>query len=826
MTGGDPRAEDLFAEALERAAPERRAFVEEAAGGDESLRDEVLALLGAHASAGDFLETDAITAAAAARDPLPGTRVGPWRLGDCIGAGGMGRVYAGHRDDGAFEQRVAIKVVRHGFDTDELLARFRRERAVLARLEHPNVARLLDAGVTEDGRPCIVMEFVDGAPIEPWCDERRCAVPARLRLFAQACDAVAAAHRRLIVHRDVKPANLLVTAEGTVKLVDFGIARLLDGPADGGPADPSVTSAGGRVLTPAYASPEQLRGEPPTTATDVFSLGVVLHRLLTGEHPWPIEEWRSEARRTRRASAAFEAGGRDAAARAAARSATPAQLARRLRGDLDRIVAKALAADPAERYGGAADLGADVMRSLRNEPILATPPSTVDRARKFVRRHRAAVAVTAGAAALLLVALVVTATALAQARAEASFATSLTDYFGRLLAQVDPWSDEPVTSIPRETKLVDVAIRASESVGEEFAAKPELEAAIRQTLGRTFTALGMLEEAEAELVQSHALMSAARGERDARSLDAQHHLGVLHYERDELTEAEAVYRKVLAARTHVLGADHDDTIDTLNNLALTVWAQGRFLEAEPLAREVLARRLESGAPDRAEALIARSNLGLILRALGKLDEAEPLFREEVRLATARYGPGHPWTVTARNNLGTLLYDAERFEEAEALFREILALREESLGFHHDATLVALANLAAVVEARERYDEAAELYDRAIARNREAGHAPAQAAVAMVNLASCRRKQGHLEMALECYEECVALFGSEDSPDAFGLGVALAGRATTLAAMGRKADARAGYEAARATFVGAVGADHDRVKAIDVALADLDRDGGE
>jgi serine/threonine-protein kinase len=819
MSGGAPRAEDLFAEALDRAAPERRAFVEAAAGGDDSLRDEVFALLAAHESAGDFLETDAIAAAAAAPDPLPGTRVGPWRLGDCIGAGGMGRVYAGRRDDGAFEQRVAIKVMRRCLDTEDLLARFRRERAVLARLEHPNVARLLDAGVTEDGRPCIVMEFVDGAPIEPWCDERRCAVPARLRLFVQACDAVAAAHRRLVVHRDVKPANLLVTAEGTVKLVDFGIARLLDGAA-GAPADPTVTSAGGRVLTPAYASPEQLRGEPTTTATDVFSLGVVLHRLLTGAHPWPIDEWRAEGRRTRRASSAVEAGGPEVAAAATARSATPAQLVRRLRGDLDRIVAKALAPDPADRYGGAADLGADVVRYLRNEPVLATPPSTIDRARKFVRRHRAAVAITAGAAALLLVALAVTATALAQARAEASFATSLTDYFGRLLAQVDPWSEEPVTSIPRETKLVDVAVRASASVGEEFAERPELEAAIRQTLGRTFTALGMTAEAEAELVRSHGLWSAARGDMDERSLDARHHLAVLRYEQDALTEAESMYRDVLAARTRVLGSYHDDTVDTLNNLALAVWAQGRYLEAEPIAREVLARRLDSGAPDRAEALIARSNLGLILRALGKLDEAEPLFREEIRLATARYGAAHPWTVTARNNLGTLLYDAERLEEAESLFREILARREESHGLHHDATLVALANLAAVVEARDRYDEAAELYERAIARNREAGHAPAQAAVAMVNLASCRRKQGQLDKALECYDECVALFGSADAPDAFGLGVALAGRATTLAAMGQREDARAGYAAARAIFVDAVGAEHDRVKAIDEAVADL------
>ena len=417
------RIELLLDGALDLPAPERAAFLDGACGGDASLRAEVERLLDAAAAATGPLPDDptgpaaaefaapfvartlagetaaALEAAAGATPPL---RIGAWRVLARAGEGGMGTVYLVARDDGEFRMRAALKIVRAGLHLDDAsVRRFREERQILAHLDHPGLARLLDGGVTPEGMPYYVMEYVDGASIDRWCDERRARIRERLRLFAQVCDAVAAAHRAGIVHRDIKPSNVLVNASGEPKLLDFGIAKPLAVDASatvaaGSPGVGALTRTGERLLTPEYASPEQVRGEPVTAATDVYSLGVLLYELLTGQRPYhPRSRSRHEIERaildetpTRPSALATRTGARIAEASAAARSTSSGELQRRLRGDLDAIVLTALRKEPARRYPTVEALAADVRRHLAGERVHARGDSAAYRGAVWLRRHR------------------------------------------------------------------------------------------------------------------------------------------------------------------------------------------------------------------------------------------------------------------------------------------------------------------------------------------------------------------------------------------------------------------------------------------------------
>jgi non-specific serine/threonine protein kinase/serine/threonine-protein kinase len=382
------RLDEVFHAAAALDGGARRAYVREACADDAELRAELERLLAAHDRAGAFIERPALASAAEwvdGAEPSEGRRIGAYRIVREIARGGMGTVFLAERADGQYEQRVAVKVIKRGMDTEFVLERFRAERQILASLDHPNIARLIDGGTTDDGLPYFAMEYIAGRPIDAWADERRLSVAERLRLFLQVCDAVAYAHQHLVVHRDIKPLNILVTPEGAPKLLDFGIAKVLH-------ADPDArtsTVTGLRLLTPDYASPEQVEGRHATTASDVYSLGVVLYELLTGRSPYrprsraPLDV--AEAVRTtepQRPSAVVAE-----------------RLRRRLRGDLDTIVLTALRKEPSRRYGSVEQLAGDVRRHLEGRPVLARPDTLRYRAGKFARRNR--VAVAAGAVVLL-----------------------------------------------------------------------------------------------------------------------------------------------------------------------------------------------------------------------------------------------------------------------------------------------------------------------------------------------------------------------------------------------------------------------------------------
>jgi len=396
------RIRELIGAAMELSGEERARWLDRECAGDSDLRREAEELL-AHDDrrgkiscdpSGAWVRTVAETLAAddARIDANSGRRVGAYLLLRAIGAGGMGTVYLAERDDAQFKKRVAVKLIKRGMDTDEILRRFKNERQILADLEHPNIARLLDGGATDDRLPYLVLEYVDGIPIDRWCDDRRASVRERIELFLSVCSAVQYAHRSLVVHRDIKPSNVLVTAQGVPKLLDFGIAKLLASRADDLGALDTLTSE--RRFTPAYASPEQLRGESITTATDVFSLGVVLYELLAGERPFATEHRSAESaalERPERPSTIVGTSARRSSI-GAVRRADASALRRILAGDLDTIVLKAMHAEPLRRYASVDQLAADLRRHLDGMPVLARPDSLAYRSAKFVKRNKLLVA--------------------------------------------------------------------------------------------------------------------------------------------------------------------------------------------------------------------------------------------------------------------------------------------------------------------------------------------------------------------------------------------------------------------------------------------------
>jgi eukaryotic-like serine/threonine-protein kinase len=422
------QVKELLAAVLEQPPEKRRVFLDRQVNGDEALRAEVESLL-AHEEAGDIIVDSAkISSRISLARVITGefrsdldrseddhppirkiSRVGPYKIIRELGRGGVGSVYLAERDDQQYRRQVAIKLIRRGMDTDFILRRFRNERQILAALDHPNVARLLDGGATENDRPYLVMEYVDGEPIDVFCDQRALNIEERLKLFQQVCAAVHSAHQHLVIHRDIKPSNILVTREGAPKLLDFGIAKLLTPELAAQTLDPTLSAM--RLLTPAYASPEQIKGQPITTATDVYSLGVLLHELLTGHKPYrvdsraPLEVMQAvlETEATRPSTAVMItetiSGGNGSTSItltpesvSKARDATPDRLRRRLRGDLDNILLMALRKDPQRRYASVEDFSADIRRHVENRPVLAREDSVVYRVNKFVRRSRVGVA--------------------------------------------------------------------------------------------------------------------------------------------------------------------------------------------------------------------------------------------------------------------------------------------------------------------------------------------------------------------------------------------------------------------------------------------------
>ncbi len=586
------RIEAILDEVLELEPAARAEALERACAGDAVLRAQVERLLAADTDADQFLETPAMVYAAgivnaasagmqADEQEQAGDRIGPYSLIREIGHGGMGRVFLAKRADGQFEQLVALKLVRHGSFGGEILGRFLRERQILARLQHPNIARLLDGGVNADGRPYFAMEYVEGKAITAYCDGRSLDISRRLSLFALVCDAVQYAHQNLVVHRDLKPSNTMVTAEGQVKLLDFGIAKVLqpDESDEQNAAEPTLTRLGSGPMTPEYAAPEQVRGEPVTTATDVYALGALAYELLTGRGPHQLSrltaaevERAVTERDVARPSSAVGRGtllaarGKDGEmaldAIATARGTDRRRLRRELRGDLDTIVMTALQKEPARRYASAGALLEDVRRYQSGLPIAARRDSVGYRTSKFVRRH--AIGVTA--TALVLLSLVGGFIGMAwQARVasrEAAKAREVSRFLSSLFEVADP-----ARTNAADISALDLLNRGAMRIETDLAGQPDVQAEMMLLVGRIYRDLGVYDRAQPLLDRALALRASADGPHSVAAAEAMTELARLWQAKGRPDEAERLQREVLAMRRDVRRADHADVGKTLRDLA-------------------------------------------------------------------------------------------------------------------------------------------------------------------------------------------------------------------------------------------------------------------
>ena len=644
----------LFDEAVGLPADAQADYVTKLRGDDPTLADELESLLEAHEPSDEFLTPLDVGRAAALLgmhepEDKTGTQIGAYRLLRELGRGGMGVVYVAERVDGQFDQQVALKLIRRGMDSDEILRRFLIERQILAQLNHPNIARLLDGGITPDGQPYFAMEYVQGAPLLTYCERQRPSIADRLSIFLAVCRAVHHAHTNMIVHRDIKPSNILVTDEATPKLLDFGIDKLLD-PGLSSHADP-LTRTAARPLTPEYASPEQIRGGPVTTASDVYQLGLLLYRLLTGRSPYAEVTGDSHATARAICETTPPKPSSVVSDSAAATFGLPRKrLARRLAGDLDNIVMMALRKNPERRYESAARLADDAENYLANRPVHAQRASPVYRAVKFAQRHTFGTAASAVVVLALLAGIAGTTWQARVAANEAARAAQLKEFALDLLELSDPDAARG-----HQLTVTDLLATGSERVETELAGQPELQAQMLALLGNVHRKLGNYDVARPALERALALRRSVFDPRDLPVADSLNELGRLHYHTSDYASAEALFREALEIRRERLGNDHVDVADVLANLGSVVGSKGDFDEAEALLTESLAIRratLGSRHPEAAESLTA---LGIVERHRDALDSALTFHEEALSIRREAFGEQHNRVADSLKNLALVFH---------------------------------------------------------------------------------------------------------------------------------------------------------------------------
>ncbi|MGI8432070.1 MAG: protein kinase domain-containing protein [Chthoniobacterales bacterium] len=663
---GWPRVKEVFEAAAGLAGDAQAACLREHCAGDESLRREVESLLASDSQANGFIENPAKAIprellAKIAEEPFVARQFGPYRTIRELGRGGLGTVYLAARSDATYEKEVAIKLLRRGLDTEDILRRFRNERQILARLEHPNIARLIDGGTTADGLPYFVMEYVAGEPLTTYCNSHNLTTNERLRLFRAVCAAVTYAHQHLVIHRDLKPSNILVTAEGEVKLLDFGIAKLLG--ADEEAAFRTMTEQ--QVMTPEYASPEQVRGEAITTASDVYSLGVVLYELLTGAKPYRLTSRSAKELESAITSQAPERPSTVVAVNPQSAIRNPHSL----RGDLDNIVLMALRKEPARRYSSVGQFSEDIRRYLEGLPVVASKDTFVYRARKFVRRHKAGVAAAALVLLALLGGLVTTTwqTRIAQqerdhARITQRQAEQMDGFLQNLLRSANP------AKMGKDVKVVQVLDAASKSMDHDLAAEPEVLAQAHESIAFTYGRLGLVQPSEEHI------------------------------------------RAALALRRRIHSPDDPATLKTEMWLAGALCNRQEWREAEPLLRHVVAVRSRQNPPDLY--WLARTNevLGAVLSYTNRPEEGLTVLQKAVADLRALRGEGNTDSINALGTLGLARIQAGQLKQAEVDLRRAIKLSDQGKSHGFDAVEPQL-NLVTCLLREQRLPEAEEALKR-------------------------------------------------------------------------------------------------------------------
>ena len=689
-------AKELFLDAIELAQEERQAFLERAVEGNGELLARVQSLLRAHgeASALEAIVSEESAERPSGDGPFAGERIGAFELLEPLGEGGFGHVWRADQHE-PVRRQVALKVLKAGLDTREVVARFEAERQALALMDHPGIARVYDGGSTSAGRPWFAMELVEGVAITTHCQAQRSSLQDRLELFLEVCRAVQHAHQKGVIHRDLKPSNVLVTSldGGFVpKVIDFGIAKAT---GYGAGAQLGITTGGQLIGTPAYMSPEQISGSSDIdTRSDVYALGVLLYELLSGHLPFEESVLREKGlleiqrlvceAEPRLVSARIQAreGAGDGAG---APEAWHGPSARAVRGELDWIVMRCLEKDRERRYASTSLLADDLQRYLQGEAVHAGPPSVLYRARKFASRHRGALASLVLIFALLVAGILVSTNQARRARRAEALARIETERAKTELERYEVTSRfledlllsiDPAVAQDKDTELLrEVLDRAAEEV-TRIERRPQVEARLRHTLGYVYSSL---------------------------RADAQ---------------SEVQLRRALALREQEFGPDDVWTLEVAADLGAVLIQARRLQEAEPLLERVYEKRLQHYGPESESTMTALSHLAVLRRLQGRLDEAEVLGRDLERLRIDVLGELHADTITAMNNLAGTLDDLGRFEEAGDRYERALELNEELLGPMHPHTLAALNNCASAYHRRGRLEEALDLLLLSLSRKRE------------------------------------------------------------------------------------------------------------
>ncbi|MFH1107767.1 MAG: tetratricopeptide repeat protein [Planctomycetota bacterium] len=740
------QAKRIFLEASERPQEGRAKFLEDACGGDEALMQDVQSLLTLHDREDLALEAPCFQNASdqtAVAQSHP-EKIGAFRILSVLGEGGMGVVYLARQETPL--RTVALKVIRPGIAGSEVLRRFQNEADVLARLRHPGIAQIYEAGTADTGfgaQPYFAMEPIEGIPITEFAEKAGLGAHQRLRLLRNVCDAVHHAHQKGVIHRDLKPSNILVDASGQPKIVDFGVARATDADIQ---ATTLHTHVGELIGTLSYMSPEQITGDPHEldTRSDVYALGVIGYEVLTGRLP-------------------YELGGQtvpEAARMIREVDPTPlSSVSRLFRGDIETIMSKALEKDKDRRYQSASDLGADIDRFLRNEPITARPASAIYHFRKFASRNRALVGGLAAAfLALGVGASVATWQALRavkaekRAREEAATARQTKEFLVGLFEVSDPG-----TAIGNIITAREILDKGSERIKDELRDQPLIQAALMDTMGIVYTKLGLYDVAQGLLESALAIRRRELPNEHSDVATSINNLALVLQDKGDYREAERLHQEDLNIKRRRFGEEAPETLESLGNLAMLQSRMGNYDAAERTLRHVLAlqrRRLGTKHPDVA---ITLNNLGAVLDTEGHYEEAEQLYREALAVRREAFGDIHPEVALCLNNLAILMLEKGDYERAERSFRDVLSMQHRLFGDEHPDIAITLNNLANVLRAQNKHAEATRLLGELLAMDRKLlGERHPDVARSMTNLAVALWEMGECDEAEPLFVDSLAL----------------------------------------------------------------------
>jgi eukaryotic-like serine/threonine-protein kinase len=714
------------------------------------------------------LDAATLTLRDAAKDLAVGTTLsGRYKLIEELGKGGMGSVFLAEQVE-PVKRRVALKIIKLGMDTREVVARFEAERQALAVMDHPHIAKVYDAGATETGRPYFVMEFVRGIPLTQYCDKNKLSTDERLELFIPICQAVQHAHQKGVIHRDLKPSNVLVTVQDgrpVPKIIDFGIAKAIDHRLT---ERTLFTELGQFIGTPEYMSPEQaeMSGLDIDTRSDIYSLGIMLYELLVGVLPFDPKALRSAAfgeiqriiRETDppKASTRLVGLGETRKAIADLRRTDPGALQRQLKGDLDWIIMRAIEKDRTRRYETANGLAMDIRRHMNDEPILAHPPRAAYKMAKFVRRHKTGFAAGAAVACALVVGLVLATTGLVRARRAEAVAAGERDRANQEAVAAGQVSDflvglfrvsDPSEALGNTVTAREILDKGAARMKDELKDQPQIRARLMDTMGVVYKNLGLYKQSAVLLEQALETRRLTLGPDHPSVSESLASLGQLSYESGRYREAERLFRESLDIRRKSSGDEDLKVSDSLNDLAMSLNEQGRYDEAEPLYRQALAIRekvLGDQSPEVAQSL---NNLGMFLYRKKAFAEAEQLFRKALGLNRRRFGEEHPEVSANFNNLGLVLRDSGKLTEAEEAFLRTLAMDRKFYGSDHPLYANSLVNLAALQVRMGKYDEAKKNFDEGVEiRGKVFGEDHWDTATARSLLGGCLTKEGQYAQA--------------------------------------------------------------------------------